>query len=195
MPDACAHAATPFIALIALLSANALYWIADLNYHGFNRFVYFVLHLFATLCAAEAYIMMLAPLVSHFLMLIAIGAASFGFMMTVGGFIQPRSALPGPVLRYPLHYISFETYAFYGLLQNEFAGTHGWGCPCSAQPGGCPPALGGSGCALSGTDVLRYWDVPLTWRRWRMLGVVAGWAVAFRIIFYATTTLKERRAR
>jgi hypothetical protein len=172
-----------------------MYWIANLNYHGFDRFVYFALQLFATLLAAEAYIMMLAPLVSHFLMLIAIGAASFGFMMTVGGFFQPRSQLPRPILLYPLHYISFETYTFFGFLQNEFADTDGWGCPCSAQPGGCPPALGGAACRLSGADVLRYWDVPLTWRRWRLLGVMFGWAVAFRCIFFLTTTLKERRAR
>jgi hypothetical protein len=69
------------------------------------------------------------------------------------------------VFYYPLHFLSFETYAFYGFVTNEFGGTTGWGCPCSAMAGGCPPALGGSECALTGTDVLEYWDVP-KWNKW-----------------------------
>jgi len=67
-------AGAPFIALIALLSAAVLYFISNLNYHGFGRFVYFVLNLYAALLTAESLIMCLAPLVTHFLMLIAIAA-------------------------------------------------------------------------------------------------------------------------
>ncbi len=84
---------------------------------------------------------------------------------------------------------------FYGFLQNEFDGTDGWGCPCTAQPGGCPPALGGAACALSGQDVLRYWDVPLTWNKWVMFVVLLSWAGFFRIVFWFTCWVKERRAR
>jgi hypothetical protein len=69
-----ALAGAPFIALIALLSAVVLYFISNLNYHGFGRFVYFVLNLYAALLTAESLIMCLAPLVTHFLMLIAIAA-------------------------------------------------------------------------------------------------------------------------
>ena len=53
-----------------------------------------------------------------------------------------------------------QTYAFYGFMHNEFDRTSGWGCPCSAQPGGCSAAMGGAACRMTGEDVLRYWDVP-----------------------------------
>lgn len=139
--------------------------------------------------------MSLAPLVRHFLLLIALAAGAFGVMMTVSGFFQPRGQLPRPVLFYPLHFLSFETYLFFGFLHNEFDHTQGWGCPCSAQPGGCPPALGGSECSLSGEDVLRYWQVPLSWNRWVLFVVQLAWAAAFRCLFYATCKVKELRAR
>jgi hypothetical protein len=109
--------------------------------------------------------MAMAPLVPHFLVGIAGGAGILGLDMLVCGFFQPAGQLPRPVFYYPLHFLSFETYAFYGFVTNEFGGTTGWGCPCSAMAGGCPPALGGSECALTGTDVLEYWDVP-KWNKW-----------------------------
>jgi hypothetical protein len=31
--------------------------------------------------------------------------------------------MPKPVWTYPLHYISFHSYTFYGFMQNEFEGT------------------------------------------------------------------------
>ena len=64
-----------------------------------------------------------------------------GVFMLVCGFFQPRSQLPKPVFYYPLHWISFQTYAFYGFMNNEFGNTGGWGCPCSAMPGGCSASM------------------------------------------------------
>ena len=188
-------AGAPFIALIALLSACVLYFITNLNYHGFGRFVYFTLNLYAALLTAEAFIMCLAPLVTHFLVLIAIAAGAFGVMMTVSGFFQPRGQLPRPLLFYPMHFLSFETYLFYGFLHTEFDGTHGWGCPCSAQPGGCSLRLGGTQCTLTGTDVLRYWQVPLSWNKWVLFVVQLAWAACFRLLFYGSCKLKEWRSR
>ncbi len=161
-------AALPFLALIAITSACAVYFIAGLNLHGFERFVYFCLDLFLSLVVAESLMMAIAPLVSHFLMGIAAGAGILGFVMLVCGFFQPRRQLPKPVFLYPFHYLSFETYSFFGFMNNEFAGTTGWGCPCSAQPGGCPPQLGGDACTLDGDAVLQYWCV----------GAAGPWRVA-----------------
>jgi hypothetical protein len=117
--------------------------------------------------------MAMAPLVPHFLVGIAGGAGILGLDMLVCGFFQPAGQLPRPVFYYPLHFLSFETYAFYGFVTNEFGGTTGWGCPCSSMEGGCPPALGGPQCALSGSDVLNYWDVP-RWNKWHVARARAG---------------------
>jgi hypothetical protein len=94
-----------------------------------------------------------------------------------------------------MHFLSFETYLFYGFLHNEFGGTDGWGCPCSAQPGGCPTQLGGPQCTFSGTDVLRYWQVPLSWNKWVLFAVQLAWAACFRLLFYVTCKAKEWRSR
>ncbi len=90
---------------------------------------------------------------------------------------------------------SSHSYAFYGFMRNEFSGTHGWGCPCSSQPGGCPAELGGSACRLTGEQVLEYWDVP-DWNKWAVtLPVLTGWAIFYRLVFYATCKMKENKAR
>jgi hypothetical protein len=107
-------AGLPFIALISVASACAVYFIAGLNLNGFDRFVYFCLDLFLSLVVAESLMMAIAPLVRHFLMGIAAGAGILGFVMLVCGFFQPRRQLPKPVFLYPFHYLSFETYAFFG---------------------------------------------------------------------------------
>ena len=40
-------------------------------------------------------------------------------------------------------------------MNNEFAGTGGWQCPCSVQPGGCDPP----DCTVTGDDVLETYDM------------------------------------
>ena len=149
----------PFLAIISFTSALPVYWLSGLNKEA-GRFFYFVFNLFMALFVTESMMMAMAPLVPHFLVGIAGGAGVLGLDMLVCGFFQPAGQLPRPVFYYPLHFLSFETYAFYGFVKNEFDGTHGWGCPCSSMAGGCPPALGGSACELEGTDILAYWDVP-----------------------------------
>ena len=79
--------------------------------------------------------------------------------MLVCGFFQPVGQLPQPVWRYPLHYVSFHSYAFAGFMHNEFDGTDGWLCPCYAQAGGCGPQYASSTCTMSGQEILDYWTV------------------------------------
>ena len=138
--------------------------------------------------------MAIAPLVPHFLMGIAAGAGLLGFFMIVTGFFQPIDRMPRPFFLYPFHYVSFQTYAFVGFMNNEFADTGGWGCPCSAQPGGCPASMGGAACAMTGADVLSYWGIP-RWNKWYVSIVVnLGWAIFYRILFYVACRVKEAKA-
>ena len=164
----------PFLVIIAVTSALPVYWLSNLNPEA-GRFFYFVFNLFMALFVTESMMMAMAPLVPHFLVGIAGGAGVLGLDMLVCGFFQPAGQLPRPVFYYPLHFLSFETYAFYGFVTNEFGNSHGWGCPCASMAGGCPPALGGPSCAMKGSDILEYWDVP-KWNKWCVVdvSVVAG---------------------
>lgn len=101
----------------------------------------------------ESMMMAIAPLVPHYLMGIAAGAGLLGIFMLTCGFFQPASQLPRPVLYYPLHYLAFHTYSFYGFMKNEFVGTGQWGCPCSIMPDGCSDAVGAAACSWTGEQV------------------------------------------
>jgi len=74
-------------------------------------------------------------------------------------------------------------------MHNEFEGTSGWECPCSAQPGGC-----GGPCSVDGGAVLSYWAV-LSLGKWACFGILVGWAALYRALFYCTLKLKEMRSR
>jgi hypothetical protein len=67
-----------------------------------------VLTLFAALVTVESMMTAIAPLVPHFLMGIAAGAGILGAFMVVTGFVQPTDQLPKPVLRWPMHFMSFQ---------------------------------------------------------------------------------------
>lgn len=186
-------ASLPFLLLTAVVSTCSVYFLAGLSLFPAGRFFYFILNLFLSLFTVESLMMAMAPILPHFLVGIAAGAGCLGLFMIVCGFFQPRGQLPKPVFLYPFHYMSFETYAFYGFMHNEFDGNDGWACPCSAQPGGCPPALGGGSCSLTGAQVLAYWDVP-TWSKWNVSIIVqVCWATFYRCVFYLTCKMKERR--
>mmetsp|Transcript_30928 Transcript_30928/g.80622 ORF Transcript_30928/g.80622 Transcript_30928/m.80622 type:complete len:634 (+) Transcript_30928:180-2081(+) len=185
-------ASAPFIFGIAISSSVVLYWLAMLNDDG-DRFPYFFLNLFVALMAAESAMMAIAAIIPHYLMGIAGGAGLLGIYMLVCGFFQPVDVMPKPVWTYPLHYISFHSYTFYGFMQNEFENTDGWGCPCADQQGGCPPSLGGEACTATGDEVLNYWlqgGNPLG--KWANFGIQWVMVAGYRIIFWGLLALKEK---
>jgi hypothetical protein len=82
-----------------------------------------------------------------------------------------------------------------GFMRNEFEGTHGWGCPCTSQPGGCSDAQGGAACKMDGAAVLHYWDVP-HWNKWYVtITALAGWTLLFRCLFFLACKTREWRSR
>ena len=132
-----------------------------------------------------------AAVVPHYLMTIAGGAGILGMFMLVTGFFQAVGELPKPVWLYPFHYISFESYAFAGLMKNEFKGTDGWQCPCALQPGGCPVA----DCTLTGEQVLTAWTVPNAVTKWADVGILFGMAGGYRLLFTLALKMKEKMSR
>ena len=181
-------ASLPFILLISVVSAASVYWLAALR-GGAGYFAFFVAQLFMSLTVVESLMMAIAPLVPHYLMGIAGGAGVMGMFMIVSGFFQPLQSLPDPILRYPLSYISYHTYAFTGFMKNEFDGTVGWGCPA--------PAISDDGsagaCSVSGWDVLSYYEI-MDIDKWATVGILAAMAVLYRVMFFATLKIKEARS-
>lgn len=179
----------PFIFIIALISATACYFLAALNHSG-DRFVYFVINLFMSLVVVESLMMAIAPLVPHYLMGIAAGGGVLGMYMLCEGFFQPLSLLPKPVLTYPIHYIAYHSYAFNGLMNNEFQGTDGWACPCSIQPGGCADPS----CTLTGSEVVASYDL-IQRNKWIEIAVLFGMVIVYRSIFFVTLKAQEAMRR
>ena len=173
-------ASFPFIVGIAIISSCIVYWLVGLNDQG-DRFPYFFICLGISLMVVESLMMAIAAIVPHFLMGIAAGAGILGMFMLVCGFFQPVAQLPAPVWRYPMHYLSFHSYAFGGFMQNQFKNTNGWGCP----PGN--PAL------CTSQDVLDYWVSGVgTIPKWADIGVLVGMVLFYRTLFYLMLKLREK---
>jgi hypothetical protein len=103
----------------------------------------------------EALMMAIAAIVPHYLLGIAGGAALLGIFMPVGGFVIAVDDMPKAVWRYPVHYIAYHSYAFHGLMLNEFEGTDGWKCTCTLERDGCTNTQGlpFPECTIPGNDV------------------------------------------
>jgi len=181
-------AAIPFIFLITVVSTMSVYYLANLNTAS-DRVIYFILDLFLSLLLTESIFMAMAPLVPNFLAGIAAGAGIMGLFMIVCGFFQPTAQLPKPVLVFPLHYISFHTYSFFGFMHNEFDKVNDWGCPCSAQAGGC-----GEPCVFSGSQVLEYYAV-FGLSKWICLAILGGMTIFYRTLFFCSLKVKEHSSK
>jgi len=180
-------ASAPFIFLIAIISSVIVYWLVDLNDNG-DRFPFFFINLYTSLTVVESLMMAIAAIVPHYLMGIAGGAGMLGMFMLVCGFFQPVGQLPQPVWRYPLHYMSFHSYAFGGFMQNEFAGTDGWGCPCAETAAGCPAP-----CTMTGDEILDYWVSGAgRLNKWVDIGIQWAMVAIYRAMFWAMLFLKEK---
>lgn len=142
--------------------------------------------------------MAIAPVVPHYLMGIAAGAGLLGLFMIVCGFFQPLGSMPKPIFRYPLSYMAFHTYAFNGMMKNEFPANSLWGCPCEAMEGGCfsPNGTADPNCQMTGNQVLQYYDMDLLpISKWISFVVLIGWVVFYRTMFFATLRFKERKSK
>eukprot|EP00286_Rhodomonas_abbreviata_P005986 CAMPEP_0181328476 /NCGR_PEP_ID=MMETSP1101-20121128/22742_1 /TAXON_ID=46948 /ORGANISM="Rhodomonas abbreviata, Strain Caron Lab Isolate" /LENGTH=693 /DNA_ID=CAMNT_0023437379 /DNA_START=8 /DNA_END=2090 /DNA_ORIENTATION=+ len=85
---------------------------------GLNGFGIFLLDLFLSLMVAEAFMSVIASLVPHYIIGIALGAACYGFFMLCEGFLVIRSDIP-PWFIWG-HYMAFHTYSFRVFMVNEF---------------------------------------------------------------------------
>mmetsp|Transcript_25681 Transcript_25681/g.82936 ORF Transcript_25681/g.82936 Transcript_25681/m.82936 type:complete len:201 (+) Transcript_25681:1314-1916(+) len=103
----------PGVFLIALVSAACVVLPS-----GLNGFGVYVATLGASLFTAEAVMFLIASLVPHYIIGIALGAGLFGFHMLCEGFFIVAPDIPGWFIWG--HYMGFHTYAYRAFMKNEF---------------------------------------------------------------------------
>ncbi|KAH1215466.1 ABC transporter G family member 11 [Glycine max] len=86
-----------------------------------DNFVYLVSVLFASVTwVVESLMMVVGSVFPNYVMGVIVCGGIEGVMILTSGFYRLPNDLPKPVWKFPFYYISFLTYAFQGLLKNEF---------------------------------------------------------------------------
>ncbi|EKX42602.1 hypothetical protein GUITHDRAFT_111286 [Guillardia theta CCMP2712] len=132
---------------------------------GLNGFGVFLVDLFLSLVAAEAFMCVVASVVPHYIIGIALGAAVYGFFMLCEGFMKIKDDIPDYFIWG--YYIAFHTYSFRAFMVNEFEGIK---------------YFVNSPQFADGKAVLKFYnmeDKPV----WKDLVVLAGYALGLQLIF------------
>jgi hypothetical protein len=103
----------PGIAALALIASALI--VFPVRLHGFG--IYFMI-LFFSLLWAEAFMALMAALVPHYIVGIALAAGVFGFFMLCEGFFIVKSKIPGYLIWG--YYLAPHTYTFRMFMHNEF---------------------------------------------------------------------------
>ncbi|KAH1215468.1 ABC transporter G family member 11 [Glycine max] len=106
--------AVPYMLLISLIPGGIAYYLCGMH-KGPERFFYFTSLLFAIVMWVESLIVF-----PNYVMGVIVCGGIEGVMILTSGFYRLPNDLPKPVWKFPFYYISFLTYAFQGLLKNEF---------------------------------------------------------------------------
>ncbi|KAG0480355.1 hypothetical protein HPP92_011213 [Vanilla planifolia] len=161
----------PYLAIISVVPGAIAYYLVGLQ-SSIDRFIYFVLVLFACMMLVEGLMMTVASIVPDFLMGIITGAGIQGVMMLNGGFFRLPHDLPETFWRYPVYYIAFHKYAFQGFYKNEFMGL-----TFPNNKIGEPPTI-------TGEQILRdTWQVEMGHSKWVDLAILFGMTIFYRILF------------
>lgn len=156
-----------FLLPLSLGCCTVIWGMVGLNPDA-SRWAYFVIVMWVSLAAAEAFIILIASVVPVLLVGLAGAAFTFGFMMIVQGFFT-RIANLGP-LRWA-RWLSLHGYALGGFVANEFSGR-----TYAAAPASFPPFPE----AVPGDTVVAALELPST-HRGVCVGVLLGMAVVFRV--------------
>lgn len=169
----------PFLILIALIPGAVVYILGGLH-PGLDRFCYFFLTLLGCLSAVEGLLMITASMVPDFLSGMMAGSGIMGMYLLSGGFFRLLNDLPKPLWRYPVSYISFNTWTNKAFYNNDFIGLEFE----SNVAGGLP---------LKGEDVVRtMFQMHISYSKWWLIFVLVCMAMCYRIIFFFSMKLRER---
>mmetsp|Transcript_41790 Transcript_41790/g.104472 ORF Transcript_41790/g.104472 Transcript_41790/m.104472 type:complete len:677 (+) Transcript_41790:64-2094(+) len=149
----------PGLALISIVSTTLVVLPAQLNGFGI-----FFLDLFLSLVVAEGFMALIGSVVPHYIIGIALGAATFGFFMLCEGFLIVKSDIPDWFIWG--HYIAFHTYSFRPFMVNEFQHIEKFNSPQFAN----------------GMDVIKFYQMD-GYDIWKDLLILLGYAGGFQVIY------------
>ncbi|MES1909594.1 MAG: hypothetical protein MHM6MM_002310 [Cercozoa sp. M6MM] len=168
----------PGLLVISLTCSLLIYFPMGLSTErdGALQFFLFLLNLFLSLFAAEAFMHAVAAIVPFYIIGMALAAGFFGLMMLAEGFFVLPSNMPA--FWKWAYYIALHTYSFETFMWNEFNGLTLE--PCGADT---PVCLAPSG---SGNDVLSYYDMDVSGGKIAVnLIVMFCMALFYRLLAYA----------
>ncbi|KAJ1686809.1 hypothetical protein LUZ63_018199 [Rhynchospora breviuscula] len=168
----------PFLFAVSIVTASIVYPMVKFR-HGFERYVYFALSLYAGVSIIESLMMIIAGVVPNFLMGIVSGAGVIGIMMMVSGFFRRLPDLPKPVWRYPLSYIVYGSWALQGGYKNDLIGLE------------FDPLWPGDKKLTGEYIITNLFGLKLDHSKWVDLGIMFVILFAYRITFFLVLKLKE----
>ncbi|CAJ1936086.1 unnamed protein product [Sphenostylis stenocarpa] len=172
--------AVPYTLIISLIPGAIVNYLSGLH-KGVENFLYFASVLFAIVTWVESLMMVVGSIFPNFVIGVITAGGVEGVMILTSGFYRVPNDLPKPLWKYPLYYVSFLTYAFQGLLKNEFEGL----TFSQDQDGG--------GKSVSGRDILaETWHVQMGYSKWVDLAIMFGMLVLYRVTFVVIIKCKEK---
>ncbi|KAJ0845691.1 putative ABC-2 type transporter [Helianthus annuus] len=169
----------PFMLMISFVTGTITWNMVKFR-HGFIRYIYYCLNLFASIAVVESCMMVVASLVPNFLMGIVTGAGIIGIMMMTSGFFRQIPDLPKPFWRYPISYINYGSWSLQGAYKNDMLGLVFDGL----TPG--DPKL-------TGAEVItKMYRLPLNHSKWWDLCAIFAILVGYRILFFLVLKFKEK---
>ncbi|KAK1440280.1 hypothetical protein QVD17_06105 [Tagetes erecta] len=170
----------PYLFLVSVIPGAVAYYLTGLR-EGLDHFAYYTLVIFSCMLVVESIMMIVAGIVSNYLMGIIVGAGIQGFLMLSGGFFCLPNDLPDPFWKYPVYYIAFHKYAFQGLYKNEFEGVRYVYTEAGVQK------------MMDGEQILREtWQVEMGYSKWVDLLIIFGMVVVCRILFCVIIMIVEK---
>lgn len=173
-------ASAPFLAFVSFIPGLIAYYMTGLR-PGIDHFICFFLILYACMFLVESLMMMIAGVIPNFILGIITGAGIQGLMMLTGGYFKLPNDIPKPVLRYPIHFISFHKYVDQGFYKNEFLGLS------------FPNRLGYTPPTITGMEIVRdEYEMQVGYSKWVDLGILFGMVIIYRLIFFFIIKIREK---
>lgn len=171
----------PFLFLIALMYAVPVYYLVGLAPQS-SAFLFFLLIIWLILVTANSFVSFFSALVSNFIMGNTIVTGVMGAFFLFSGYFIAKDYMPKYWLF--LHYLSLFKYPLDSLLINEY----------SYVADKCfGPDYGGH-CFITGQNVLESMFLDKE-NKWVNVGIMAGFAVAYRIFCFIALHYKLVKRR
>lgn len=169
----------PFLAIQALSYTVITWWALKLD----GSILFFTLVLYVSLLNTSSFVMFVSALVPNFILGYATVLAFTALYFLTCGYFLPRNQIPKYWIW--LHYISTIKYPYEALLLNQFDRTKCWAGK------GIPE----DSCPLTGKLLIKGLDVNGQYSKWVPVGILLGWAVFYRILFYFVLRFNSKNQR